>query len=143
MTGESVPKTKTVGDFLVAGTHNGRGSLVAIIHETEQGSFLTQMLNTVEDALNTKVRVQDNIDIIIRFFVVFIIGVAAIGALASFHRLDPELSVLTRINAAARKAMTVLAVSCPCALGLSTPCAISAGIGKSLLFFTPIQETST
>ena len=129
VTGESLPKTKNVGDFLLAGTHNGRGNMVAIVHETEQGSFLTQMLNTVEDALGSKVRVQDNIDVIIRYFVAVVIALAIMGSFVFFRQLNPSLSLLARINSAARQAMTILAVSCPCALGLSTPCAITAGIG--------------
>lgn len=131
ITGESLPKTKKTGDFLLAGTRNGSGSMVAIIHETEQGSFLTQMLNTVEDAIGSKVQVQQNVDVIIRYFVVAIIASAIFGSFVAFREADSALSILARINIAARKAMTILAVSCPCALGLSTPCAITAGVGKS------------
>ncbi|KAK6369398.1 Cu(2+)-transporting P-type ATPase [Exophiala oligosperma] len=129
ITGESLPKTKKTGDFLLAGTRNGSGSMVAIIHETEQGSFLTQMLNTVEEAIGSKVQVQQNVDIVIRYFVTVIIVLAIFGSVIAFREADSSvLSILARINIAARKAMTILAVSCPCALGLSTPVAITAGV---------------
>lgn len=131
VTGESLPRAKNVGDFLLAGTRNGRGKLEAIVHENEQGSFLAQMLNSVEGALESKVRLQDNIDVIVRYFVVAVLVVAIVGSILFLRKLDTDASLMMRINAVGRHAMTILAVSCPCALGLSTPCAISAGVGMS------------
>lgn len=129
-TGESLPRSKKVGDFLLAGTKNGPGEMIALAHESNEGSFLRQMLDAVEDALANKASVQSDLDIVIRYFVVCVLGIAGLGCLFSFYKSSSGLPFLQRISIAACHAMTILAAACPCALGLATPSATMAGIGK-------------
>ncbi|KAL8678762.1 MAG: hypothetical protein Q9186_004913 [Xanthomendoza sp. 1 TL-2023] len=61
VTGESVPKAKGMGDFLLAGTRNGPGHLEAIVNQDQQGSFLSQLIRSVEDASSNKAVIQENV----------------------------------------------------------------------------------
>ena len=130
VTGESVPKAKAIGDFLLAGTRNGPGRLEAIVNQDQQGSFLSELIKSVEDASASKATVQEGVAIITRYFVVGILLLASAVSLWLFRSLDLHMPLLLRANLAAQRMMAILAAACPCALGLATPCAIMAGIGK-------------
>lgn len=133
ITGESAPKSKATGSFLLAGSRNGPGELHARINEDQNGSFLSQLIHGVEDSMNSKVPTQQYIDVIIQYFVVIIFAIAIAAAMVAFQQSTINVPLEDRLNQAARKMMTVLAAACPCALGLATPCAIVAGIGECQL----------
>lgn len=131
ITGETLPKTKEEGDILLAGSRNGPNQLHARVNQDFQGSFLAQLIRSVETSLSTKVSVQHRIDLITQYFVSGIFAVAIPVAVYTFmataSRTQDHLDAL---DAAGRKLMTILAAACPCALGLATPCAVMAGIGE-------------
>lgn len=129
VTGESVPKTKAKGDFILAGTRNGPGHLEAIVNQDQQGSFLSQLIKSVEDASASKATIQEGIDKITQHFVSFVFAVSLAVSVWLFLELDPKISPTLKLNLASQRMMTILAAACPCALGLATPCAIMAGIG--------------
>ena len=130
MTGESMPITKDVGDFLYAGSRNGPGELTVVVGQEDGGSFLNRLVDAVEKSLISKVPMQQSIDIITNYFVLGIFTIsAAVGIYTWAHAL--HVSHLMRIDLVGQKMMTILAAACPCALGLATPCAVMAGIGMS------------
>lgn len=129
VTGESGPKAKSTGDFLLAGTRNGPGHLEAIVDQDQQGSFLSQLIRTVEDASATKTTVQEDVDRITQYFVHFVFLLSTVASAWLFWEVHPKTSIILGFNPAAQRIMTILSAACPCALGLATPCAIMAGIG--------------
>lgn len=129
ITGESIPKAKGTGDFLLAGTRNGPGHLEAIVNQDQQGSFLSHLIRMVEDASASKATIQEDVDKITRYFVSFVFLLSIIVSVRLFLRLDTEFPLLLGLNLASQRMMAILAAACPCALGLATPCAIMAGIG--------------
>ena len=134
ITGESMPREKSTGDFLLAGTRNCTGELRALVNQDQDGSFLSQMVTTVERASTRKAVVQETVDKITRYFVWIIFYLAMATAVIRFMESAIDTPREVRINAACQRLMAVLASACPCALGLATPCAIMAGIGLSHLF---------
>lgn len=142
-TGESMPVYKKKGDHILGGTINGNGSLQAQVTKVGKDTFLSQMIQLIEHAQNTKVPVQAYADKVTGFFVPFIILMAIITFLVHlmFPYLREDIVGVLPINIpwmlsgvdswvqALFCAITVLVIACPCALGLATPTAIMAGLG--------------
>ncbi|KAK7190642.1 copper-translocating p-type atpase [Paraphaeosphaeria sporulosa] len=132
ITGEPLPKPKEEGDLLLAGSRNGPAQLRARVNQDLKGSFLTQLVRSVENSLSAKVSVQHRIDVITQYFVSGIFAIAIPTAIYTFvATFRAEDSYVDALDAAGRKLMTILAAACPCALGLATPCAVMAGIDVS------------
>ncbi|KAL9068138.1 MAG: hypothetical protein Q9161_006382 [Pseudevernia consocians] len=129
VTGESMPKAKSTGDFLLAGTRNGPGQLECIVNQDQQGSFLSQLIRTVEDASASKATIQESVDKITKYFVSFVFLLSTAVSARLFLKLGPGTGFISALNLASQRMMAILAAACPCALGLATPCAIMAGIG--------------
>ncbi|KAJ9143435.1 Heavy metal translocatin [Pleurostoma richardsiae] len=127
ITGESFPKTKSVGALLLAGTRNGPNQLRAVVQQDQRGSFLSQLVAGVEASLTTKAPVQHRVDVISRYFVSIIFAIAVTTGAISFFSAR-ERGLAHAVDVAGTKVMAVLAAACPCALGLATPCAVMAGI---------------
>lgn len=124
-----MPKAKSTGDFLLAGTRNGPGHLECIVNQNQEGSFLSQLIRTVEDASASKATVQEGVDKITKYFVGFVFLLSTAVSARLFLKLEPETGFILALNLASQRMMAILAAACPCALGLATPCAIMAGIG--------------
>ena len=127
VTGESIPNQKKVGDKVIGGTVNKEGALK--IRSTSVGgdTFLSQVINLVEDALGRKPPLQRLVDKFAGYFA-FMSIIVAISTFTFWfytHGFSPALIALAVIPAVA-----VLVVACPCALGLATPTAVTVGIGK-------------
>ncbi len=122
LTGEPLPRDKTVGDRVTAGTLNGTSTLEIRAERVGRDTTLAQIVRTVEEAQATKAPVQRYADIIANIFVPVVIAIALISfaswGLATGHW-----------RFAALDAVAVLVVACPCALGLATPTAIMVGSG--------------
>ncbi|KAF2019869.1 heavy metal translocatin [Aaosphaeria arxii CBS 175.79] len=131
LTGESFPKSKGVGDLLLAGSRNGPGRLVGRINQDFNGSFLAQLVRSVEQSLTTHVSVQHRVNSITQWFVACIFAVAFPTAIWEYIRATRSGDAWWALNVAGQKLMTILAAACPCALGLATPCAVMAGIDAS------------
>ncbi|MBX2974104.1 MAG: copper-translocating P-type ATPase, partial [Flavobacteriales bacterium] len=125
LSGEPVPVPKIVGAPLLAGTINQKGSLRMRAGKVGAATVLAQIVRTVQEAQGSKAPVQKLVDKVAAVFVPVVIGIAIVSAivwwiLGGEHAFTQGLLAL----------VTVLVIACPCALGLATPTAIMAGMGK-------------
>lgn len=122
LTGESIPVTKRVGDTVYGATVNGPGSIRARVEKTGEDTVLFQIARMMEMAQGTKAPVAGVAD---RVAAVFVPVVMVIALLACVGWLiagrTPEFALTI--------AVSVLVISCPCAMGLATPLAIVVGTG--------------
>ncbi len=122
LTGESVPVVKRPGDVVYGATVNGSGSLRARVEKVGEDTVLFQIARMMEMAQGTKAPVANIADRVSAVFVPVVIAVAVlacIGWLIAGRDLEFSLTI----------AVSVLVISCPCALGLATPLAIVVGTG--------------
>ena len=133
LTGESVPVDKTEGDKVSAATINTSGFLRCRATKVGKDTALAQIIKLVEDSAATKAPIAKIADKVSGVFVPVVIGIAIVTATAWAIAGRDIGFILAR-------AISVLVISCPCALGLATPVAIMAGSGKGakhgLLFKT-------
>lgn len=125
ITGEPMPVMKGPGDELIGGTINGNGSFRMIAEKVGLETMLSRIIQRVQEAQGSKAPVQKLADRIAGIFVPVVILIALITFLGWwFFGPEPGLTY------AFITSITVLIISCPCALGLATPTAIMVGIGK-------------
>ena len=123
LTGESIPVDKKEGDRVSAATINQSGFIKCRALRVGQDTTLSQIIQMVSDAAATKAPVAKIADKVSGIFVPVVIAIAVM-TFAVWLMLDSTFSdALTR-------AVAVLVISCPCALGLATPVAIMVGNGK-------------
>ncbi len=122
LTGESIPVDKTAGDKVSAGTINANGFLKCRATRVGEDTTFAQIIKMVSDAASTKAPVAKIADKVSGIFVPSVICIALVT-------LVVWLIFGAEIGFALSKAVTVLVVSCPCALGLATPVAIMVGNG--------------
>ncbi|KAF4548361.1 E1-E2 ATPase-like protein 2 [Elsinoe fawcettii] len=123
VTGESMPVIKSTGDDLIAGTVNGDGTLKARLTRLPGKNTVTDIADLVEQANSAKPKVQDLADRVATWFipvVVFFAIVTFAVQIAASIRLRNQSSGAAA-GTAISYAIAVLAVSCPCALGLAVP----------------------
>jgi Cu2+-exporting ATPase len=125
LSGEPVPVAKLAGAPLLAGTINQKGSLRMKARKVGAATLLAQIVRTVQDAQGSKAPVQKLVDKIAGVFVPIVIVIAIVSAIVWWifggeHAFTQGLLAM----------VTVLVIACPCALGLATPTAIMAGMGK-------------
>jgi heavy metal translocating P-type ATPase len=121
LTGEPVPVKKKPGDTLRSGTRVIRGSFIVKAQQVGSHSTLGQMIAIIEKTLMTKTPLEGKTDRILQWFVPVIIALAAGTAVVC-------LLAGISLEAAVLRAVTVLVISCPCALGIAIPLARVAGI---------------
>ena len=122
LTGESIPVDKNVGDTVSAATINTSGYLKCRATRVGEDTTLSQIIQMVSDAAATKAPIAKVADTVSGIFVPAVIGISIIvliGWLISGQTLSFALA----------RAISVLVISCPCALGLATPVAIMVGNG--------------
>ncbi|HEU4472700.1 MAG TPA: heavy metal translocating P-type ATPase [Flavisolibacter sp.] len=125
ISGEPVPIEKKPGDGVFAGTINQKGSFEFTADKVGGDTILAQIIKMVQQAQGSKAPVQKLVDKIAGIFVPIVILIAVLSLLA-WVILGGENSFTQGLLAL----VTVLVIACPCALGLATPTAIMAGIGK-------------
>jgi heavy metal translocating P-type ATPase len=123
LTGETVPVTKQKGDTVIAGTINGEGGLHVRLTRLPGANSISDIAKSVENALSAKPKIQDLADRIASWFVPVAVGIAIIvfvvwAAIVAAVRREDAGSV---IGTAITYGIAVLAISCPCALGLAVP----------------------
>ncbi len=123
LTGESLPVHKTVGSTLASATVNGSGSLIYRADKVGEDTTLAQMIRLVEEAGSSKAPISRLADKVAGIFVPVVIGIALLT-------LCIWLLLGKTIGVALSAAISVLVISCPCALGLATPVAIMVGTGQ-------------
>ncbi len=125
ITGEPIPVGKANGDKVFAGTINQKGSLTIVAEKVGSETMLSHIIKMVEQAQGSKAPVQHLADRVASIFVPVVMAIALLSMFIWFV-LGDENGVIQGILAL----VTVLAVACPCALGLATPTAIMVGVGK-------------
>jgi Cu2+-exporting ATPase len=125
LSGEPVPVAKMPGAKLLAGTINQRGSLRMRAEKVGTATLLANIVRAVQQAQGSKAPVQQLVDKVAAVFVPVVMGIAVLSAIVWWvfggeHAFTQGLLAL----------VTVLVIACPCALGLATPTAIMAGMGK-------------
>ena len=123
LTGESVPVEKTVGDRVAAATVNREGYLEFRADQVGENTTLAQVIRMVEEAGGSKAPIARLADKIAGVFVPVVMAIAAI-TFAVWMLLGYSLEF------SLTNAISVLVISCPCALGLATPVAIMVGTGR-------------
>ena len=140
LTGESVPADKTVGDSVSAATVNQSGFLKCQATRVGEDTTLSQIIRMVSDAAATKAPIAKIADKVSGIFVPVVISIAIITATVWMLAGKDTGYALAR-------GISVLVISCPCALGLATPVAIMVGNGvgakNGILFKTAasLEET--
>lgn len=122
LTGESVPVDKTVGDSVSAGTVNRSGFVICEAQKVGEDTALSQIIQIVSDASASKAPIARTADKVSGIFVPVVLSIALITGIIWFFINGDVESALSR-------AISVLVISCPCALGLATPVAIMVGSG--------------
>ncbi len=125
ISGEPVPVDKKQGDTVFAGTINQKGSFQFTANKVGGDTVLAQIIKMVQDAQGSKAPVQKLVDKIAGIFVPVVMGIAVLSLIA-WIVLGGENGFTQGLLAM----VTVLVIACPCALGLATPTAIMAGVGK-------------
>ncbi|MBR0485123.1 MAG: heavy metal translocating P-type ATPase [Oscillospiraceae bacterium] len=140
LTGESIPADKSAGDSVSAATMNQSGFLRCQATRVGQDTTLSQIIKMVSDAAATKAPIAKIADKVSGIFVPAVIGIAV---------LTFFLWMLAgqTISYALARAISVLVISCPCALGLATPVSIMVGNGvgarNGILFKTAVSLEET
>ncbi|MDQ3279260.1 MAG: copper-translocating P-type ATPase, partial [Bacteroidota bacterium] len=125
ISGEPVPVEKKSGDNVFAGTINQKGSFQFKANKVGGDTVLAQIIRMVQEAQGSKAPVQKLVDKIAGIFVPIVILIAVLS-LVAWVVLGGENAFTQGLLAL----VTVLVIACPCALGLATPTAIMAGVGK-------------
>jgi Cu2+-exporting ATPase len=140
LTGESVPVDKAEGDRVSAATTNESGFLKCKATRVGEDTTLSQIIQMVSDAAATKAPIAKIADKVSGIFVPTVIGIALLTFVV-WLLLGEEVGI------ALTRAVAVLVISCPCALGLATPVAIMVGNGKGakagILFKTAVSLEET
>ena len=133
LTGESEPLKKQVGSTVIGGALNGEGVLIIEAQAVGVESVLSKIINLVEEAQTQKAPIQKLVDQVSAIFVPTVIVIAIITGIANWLYLDSASIAILR-------AVSVLVIACPCALGLATPAAIMAGTGVAARFGILIKD---
>lgn len=124
ITGESIPVYKEAGEKIVCGTTFSGGYCKFVAKNVGEDSTVYKIVKLVEDANSTKVPIAKVADAVAGFFVPVVMGIALI-TFAAWLIAGYGMSFAVNIG------VSVLVVSCPCALGLATPVALMVGTGKA------------
>ena len=123
LTGESIPVEKHIGDKVIGATVSKSGFLKMQVTKVGEDTTLAQIIRLVDEATSSKAPIAKLADKVSGVFVPIVIAIAVIATivwLLAGYGLEFALSI----------GISVLVISCPCALGLATPTAIMVGTGK-------------
>jgi Cu+-exporting ATPase len=133
LTGESEPVKKALDSKVIGGALNGEGVLVVMAQAVGVESVLSQIIHLVEEAQTQKAPIQKLVDQVSAIFVPAVIILALITGIGNWLYFDS-------ISIAILRAVSVLVIACPCALGLATPAAIMAGTGIAARFGILVKD---
>lgn len=122
LTGEYRPIAKQVGDAVLAGSINHDGVLIVAVDKTLTESRLGQIIQLQQQTLHQKPALLEKTDRIARFFVQRLLVVATLTFLAWYFWIDSERAFWVTLS--------VMVATCPCALSLATPTAITCGLAR-------------
>jgi Cu2+-exporting ATPase len=122
LTGESLPQDVKPGDRVYAGTENAGALLLIRVESAGQGTRLGRLLESVERAQSRRAPIVRLADRVAGYFVVAALGLALV-TFVLWHFIDPSRAV--------DHAVALLVVTCPCALGMATPLAVSVALKRA------------
>jgi len=125
LTGESSPACKKAGDYVAAGSINLDGILEIRAVRTASDSTLARVVALVEKALSSRSPLERIVDRVSKVFVPAVVAVALITGIVLWF------SGTVNFSTSLMRAITILVIACPCALGLATPLAITAAMGAA------------
>ena len=123
ITGEPVPVEKGVGDRVTAATVSGRGWIAVEATAVGEDTTLAGIIRLVDEATSSKAPIERMADKIAGVFVPVVMAIAAVAFVA-------WMAISADFATALNHAISILVISCPCALGLATPTAIMVGTGR-------------
>lgn len=126
LTGESIPVGKQAGDPVIGATINKNGMLRIQATKVGKDTALAQIVKVVEEAQGSKAPIQRVADRISGIFAPIVVAIAIVTFLIWYFAVSPG-----DVAGALEKAIAVLVIACPCALGLATPTSIMAGSGRA------------
>ena len=125
LTGESIPESKSINDKVLAGTILVEGSIKCIVEKCGKDTSLSSMIDLVKKSSFKKPAIQKLSDKISLIFVPTVIGISIVTFLINYFSFD-----ISATNSMLR-AIAVLVISCPCAMGLAIPTAVAVSIGNA------------
>jgi len=135
LTGEPVPVTKKVGDEVVGGSVNKSGSFLFKATRIGKDTALSQIIDMVRKAQNTKPEIGRLADKVSAIFVPIVLIISVLTMLAWFNFGPPPQLTYMLVTT-----MAVLIIACPCALGLATPISVMVGVGKAAEYGVLIRK---
>lgn len=140
LTGESLPVDKKAGDRVIGGTINKSGYATFKVQKIKEDTTLSEIIKMVSDAAATKAPIAKIADKVAGVFVPVIMSIALVCGIVWYI-------VSGDVGVALPRAISVLVISCPCALGLATPVAVMVGSGvgakKGILYKTAASLEAT
>lgn len=136
ITGESIPVDKNRGDVVIGSTMNRSGAMKLRATNVGADTALARIIELVENAQNSKAPIQRIADVVAGHFILIVHVLALVAFFfwyfIGFERYDVTLNsgIASPFLFALLISITVLVISCPCAVGLATPAAIMVGTGK-------------
>lgn len=125
ITGESLPVNKGKKDLLIGGSVVENGIVKAQVTAAGKDTVLSSIVKMVQNAQSEKPPMQKMADRISAVFVPVVIGISILCFLVNYYAVDKSLGT------SIMRAVAVLVISCPCAMGLATPAAIAVGLGRA------------
>lgn len=130
VTGESVPVLRKMNDILLGGSTIENGTVKAYITAVGNDTVLANILKMVKAAQGEKPPVQILADKISAIFVPLVLSIALVTLLGNYFFAHNENADAIGFGESMLRAIAVLVISCPCAMGLATPAAIAVGLGR-------------
>jgi len=121
LTGESMPRQKTVGDALIGGSVNVESPLTMQVDKLGDSTMLSSIIRLLDRAQSEKPNLAKFADRSAGWFVLLLLGIA-VAVFATWWFIDPSRAFWV--------ALSVLVITCPCALSLATPAALTAATGN-------------
>jgi Cu+-exporting ATPase len=130
VTGESVPVFRKMNDILLGGSTIENGTVKAYVTAVGNDTVLANILKMVKAAQGEKPPVQILADKISAIFVPLVLGIALVTLLGNYFFAHNATGAAIGFGESMLRAIAVLVISCPCAMGLATPAAIAVGLGR-------------
>ena len=134
ITGESLLKEKNAGDEVISGSKNQQSTLFIRVKKTKENSTMNQIIKMVEEASSSKMKIEKIVDRVALIFVPAVIMIAIIVFLIWMFIPGGNF------NLAIKFGISVLVISCPCALGLATPLCVMVSTLKASKNYILIKE---
>ena len=124
ITGEYMPIYKTIGDEVISGTLNTNGIIEVVVLRESKDTTLSKIVALLSTAQSKKLPISRFADNVANIFVPIVIAISILTFLAWYFIVGDALNAILA-------SISVLIISCPCALGLATPIAIVSSVGKA------------